>query len=79
MGFTLEERIGITMENVKTLSEIAETTGVCITEYDSLESYTYDFLESLSTETLQAITGGRINGLTNKMIYAAGIVLKYRQ
>lgn len=52
MNYTLEEKIGISWEQIKMLAEIATTTGVCITEYQSPNEFYAAYFETQSFDML---------------------------
>lgn len=56
MNYTLEEKIGIPMKHINMLAEIATTTGVCITEYDSQDDFFAAYLKTISFEMLHEMT-----------------------
>lgn len=56
MDYTLEEKIGISMKHINMLAEIATTTGVCITEYDSPDDFFAAYLKTISFEMLHEMT-----------------------
>jgi hypothetical protein len=67
MGFTLEDRIGLTMGNINMLAEIATTTGVCITEYKTPKDFCAAYLETISFDLLYEVYQGKAGKIGEKM------------
>ncbi len=79
MGSTLKERAGITTEQINTLAMVADTTGVCITEHNSLDAFMASFLATRETATLEDIANGLVGGLDEKVRKQAANELINRQ
>ena len=58
MGFTLEDKMGITWEQIKMLAEIMDKTGLDITKMDSISDIFVEYYKTIPFEMLHDLYEG---------------------